>query len=227
MTLIDDLTKLWNIECIIFDLDGTIIDTLDKHIRAFELLFQEEAIDIPVSRIAENMGRTPKDTLRALIPSIVNDISKHEKYAERKEEILTTLLRDIPILDGTIELLDYLKSKEFKLCLASSTPRFNVIKMLKDTNLLRFFTTIITAEDILIGKPNPDVFLKAAKKANAKIAGKSQRAPEARRNDDRGTCAGDRGGGKRQDPRDNTSSRIPDRRTACPAAKHPGRDLYK
>ncbi len=166
MTLIDQLIKQWNIKCIIFDLDGTIIDTLDKHIRAFEILFKEIKIDIPTLRIEENMGRTPKDTLLTLISTLKDDKERLENLANRKEEILTTLLTDIPILDGTVDLLGFLKSKNLKLCLASSTPKFNVTKMLKDTDLLRFFTTIITGEDIIIGKPDPEVFLKVAKKAN-------------------------------------------------------------
>ncbi|MGC9780982.1 MAG: HAD family phosphatase [Candidatus Heimdallarchaeota archaeon] len=170
MTLIDQLIKQWNIKCIIFDLDGTIIDTLNKHIRAFEILFKEIKIDIPTLRIEENMGRTPKDTLLTLISTLEDDKERLENLVNRKEEILTTLLTDIPILDGTVDLLEFLKSKNLKLCLASSTPKFNVTKMLKDTDLLRFFTTVITCEDIIIGKPDPEVFLKAAKKANFDIS---------------------------------------------------------
>jgi len=70
---INSLLIKWNIQCVIFDLDGTLVDTLDKHIQAFEILFSELNIDITYEAIAENMGRTPKDTLKSLMPEQTKD----------------------------------------------------------------------------------------------------------------------------------------------------------
>ncbi len=163
---IDSLIKQWKIRCIIFDLDGTLVDTLDKHIQAFEILFTEIALDISYEAIAENMGRTPKDTLKSLIPELAKDNKKLEQLALKKEMILSNLLDRIPIFDGAIKLLDYLKGIDMPLCLASSTPKYNVMKMLKAVKMDQYFKVIITGEDITIGKPNPQAFLKAAKKVN-------------------------------------------------------------
>ncbi len=166
LTQIDSLIKQWAIRCVILDLDGTLIDTLDKHIQAFEMLFAEIDVDISHEAIAENMGRTPKDTLKSLVPELVKDNEKLEQLASKKEMILSGLLDTIPLFDGAIELLDNLKSMGLPLCLASSTPKYNVMKMLKAVKIDQYFKVIITGEDITIGKPNPQAFLKAAKKAN-------------------------------------------------------------
>lgn len=166
LTRINSLINEWKIQCVIFDFDGTLIDTLDKHIQAFETLFAEINIDVSYEAIAENMGRTPKDTLKSLIPKLVKDTEKLEQLASKKEMILSSLLDEIPLFDGAISLLAYLKDMDLPLCLASSTPKYNVLKMLKTVELDQYFKVIITGEDITIGKPNPQVFLKAAKKAN-------------------------------------------------------------
>ena len=166
MLLIDDLIEKWGIKYIIFDLDGTLVNTLDKHILAFIKLFQENNLSIAKERISENMGRTPKDTLLTLIPELKTNQKKLITFANRKEEILTTLLENIPLFIGAKEILEYLKKVNLPLALASSTPKFNVQKMLISAGINEYFNVIITGEDISVGKPNPEVFLKAAKKGN-------------------------------------------------------------
>ncbi|MHA1124656.1 MAG: HAD family hydrolase [Candidatus Heimdallarchaeota archaeon] len=169
MTKLETLIENWKTKCIIFDLDGTLVDTLDKHIEAFKILFKELKINIEEARIAENMGRTPKDTLLTLLPELKDDNERLIEYAEKKEEILTTLLDDTECFIGARDLLAKVQELELTIALASSTPKYNVEKMLRSAGISEFFNVIITGEDITIGKPNPEVFLKAAKKAKCSI----------------------------------------------------------
>ncbi|MFW9924173.1 MAG: HAD family hydrolase [Candidatus Thorarchaeota archaeon] len=165
MNEIEALIELWEIDNIIFDLDGTLVDTLNQHIKAFQILFQKLNLEIPYEKIAENMGRTPKDTLLSLLPDLKNDYNKLIRMANEKETILSTLLSEITIFDGAVDILTFLQNKKLPLCLASSTPEFNVVKILKESKLMTFFQVIVTGEDITRGKPDPEVFLVAARKA--------------------------------------------------------------
>lgn len=169
MTKIETLTKKWLTKCIIFDLDGTLVDTLDKHIEAFKILFKELKINILEEKIAENMGRTPKDTLLTLLPDLRNNNEKLIKYAEKKEEFLSDLLEETERFEGAFELLALVKKLGLTIALASSTPKYNVEKMLQSAGIIDYFDVIITGEDISVGKPNPEVFLKAAAKANCSV----------------------------------------------------------
>ena len=169
MIKLETIIEQWHTKCIIFDLDGTLVDTLDKHIEAFMILFKELKIYIEEEKIAENMGRTPKDTLLTLLPELNDDKDRLVNYAEKKEEILTGLLDETECFIGAFELLTKVRSLGLTIALASSTPKYNVEKMLRSAGIFEFFDAIVTGEDITVGKPNPEVFLKAAKKANCPI----------------------------------------------------------
>jgi len=162
LTIIED----WQINCVIFDLDGTLVDTLELHMQAFQELFNLEKLEIPYEEIAENMGRTPKDTLLSLLPQLANDHQTLEQLAAKKEQILAKLITKVKKMVGAEAILSLLKKQNLTLCLASSTPIFNVKKILAKANLGQYFDVIVTGEDITIGKPHPEVFLIAAQKGS-------------------------------------------------------------
>jgi HAD superfamily hydrolase (TIGR01549 family) len=165
MTYIETMIERLKIKCVIFDLDGTLVDTLELHVEAFLRVVRGMGIEVPRDRIEQNMGRTAKDVLRTIVPGI--DDAQLAYYAEMKEDILTELVGEIHPLPGSVELLMRLKKLGVPLVLASSTTSGNVIKILQVTGLIGYFDRMVTAEDIATGKPDPDVFIKAAAKGGA------------------------------------------------------------
>lgn len=165
MTYIETMIERLKIKCVIFDLDGTLVDTLELHVEAFLRVVRGMGIEVPRDRIEQNMGRTAKDVLRTIVPGI--DDAGLAYYAEMKEDILTELLGEIHPLPGSVELLMRLKNLGVPLVLASSTTSVNVIKILQVTGLIDYFDRMVTAENIATGKPDPDVFIKAAAKGGA------------------------------------------------------------
>ena len=165
MTYIETMIERLKIKCVIFDLDGTLVDTLELHVEAFLKVVRGMGIEVPRDRIEQNMGRTAKDVLRTIVPGI--DDAELAYYADMKEDILTELVGEIHPLPGSVELLMRLKKLGVPLVLASSTTSVNVIKILQVTGLIGYFDRMVTSEDIATGKPDPDVFIKAAAKGGA------------------------------------------------------------
>ena len=86
-----------------------------------------------------------------------------ERLAERKEAIFRDMVRGrVRALPGVDALLPALQAAGFSLAIGTSTPRANVNLILSELHLLRYFTAIVSAEDVTRGKPDPQVFLLAA-----------------------------------------------------------------
>ncbi|MGQ9515210.1 MAG: HAD family hydrolase [Thermoproteota archaeon] len=162
MVTIKDIIEQWGIKCVILDLDGTLVDTLEIHVEAFLRVAREIGVDVPREHIEQNMGRTSIDILRTILPEIEGPDLAY--YAKRKEDIFTEILGDAHRLPGAYEILRELKRCGLPLVLASSTTLRNVKKILQLAGLSGYIDKMVTAEDVVVGKPNPDVFIRAAAK---------------------------------------------------------------
>jgi len=89
----------------------------------------------------------------------VEDLMTSEK--ERMYKVLNSDLISEPI-EGIKELIDSFLKRNYRLCVASSSPKDNIKLVLKRHNLEMYFDFIVSGEEVTNGKPMPDIFLKAA-----------------------------------------------------------------
>ena len=75
-------------------------------------------------------------------------------------------LKGIPLKQGAYEILSYLKNNNYKIALATSASKERALKQLRYADIEKFFDVIVSRDDVKETKPNPDIFLKAAKKLN-------------------------------------------------------------
>ncbi|TLN10261.1 HAD family phosphatase [bacterium] len=164
-TCIEGLIDSWGVKCVILDLDGTLVDTLEMHVEAFLRVAKEVGIEASRALIEQNMGRTPKDILSTIVPGIQGP--RLALYAQRKEDVLMGLIEDAHPLPGAVELLGRLKRSGLPMVLASSTTLRNVRKILQVAGLACYIDRMVTAEDIVVGKPDPEIFIKAVAKGGS------------------------------------------------------------
>jgi len=151
----------------IFDWDGVIIDSSAAHEQSWDLLAAEEKRVLPTGHFKAGFGRKNQ----FIIPNILNwanDAAEIERIGRRKEELYREILKTsgIQALPGVRELLEGLRAAGIPCVVGSSTPRLNIEHVMTLANLHGFFADIVSAEDVSHGKPNPEVFLKAASKIN-------------------------------------------------------------
>ncbi|MEO6054683.1 MAG: HAD family phosphatase [Chthoniobacterales bacterium] len=152
----------------IFDWDGVIIDSSAYHRRSWDVLSLENGKVLPVGHFEKGFGKKNE----VIIPDILEWTKNSEEIraiADRKEEIYRKLLADegIAPMDGVRPLLEALHNAGIPCGVGSSTPRANIDLVMGLTELDAFFQTIVSAEDVHHGKPDPDVFLQVAKRLNA------------------------------------------------------------
>lgn len=155
---------------IIFDFNGTMFFDTPKHKQAFKLLIKETLKrDITDEEFNKNInGRSNKLIFKYLYN---NNISDYDilKYSCLKEEIYRKLCiedkENFHLANGLPELLDFLKSKNIPLGIATSSDKTNTTFYIKSFNLLKWFdiNNITYNDGTIKSKPNPEIFLKACK----------------------------------------------------------------
>lgn len=171
-TKLEKLIKRFHLKGIIFDLDGTLTNTLDQHIEAFHRVFTRNGYDVDREMIKANMGRRPFDIVRDLIFDGRPDEELSEEQIadlyrmaqEKIDEFSTLIPEHPPRMPGVPDVLVKAKKLGLKLVVVSSTTFKNVKTILDRIDVFKLLDGLVTGEDVKIGKPHPEAFLKGAEK---------------------------------------------------------------
>lgn len=151
---------------LIFDFDGLILDTEMSDYVSWQEVYQEHGVELPLEKWASIVGGKgasdfdPYDYLEELIN---RKVDREAIWIKRRKDHLEHL-ETLPILPGVEETLADAKKMGLKLGVASSSPENWVIGHLTRLGLVKKFDVICTADDVENTKPDPALFLLAAKK---------------------------------------------------------------
>ena len=156
---------------VIFDWDGVIIDSSRQHEASWERLAEEQKRILPPDHFTVGFGRKNEWIIPQLLKWTTDQAEIHQ-LSLRKEALYREVVveRGLQALPGVHTFLQRLKSAGVPTCIGSSTHRENIDTIIGVLGFEGLFGGIVTAEDVSHGKPDPEVFLKAA--------GKTGRAPE-------------------------------------------------
>jgi beta-phosphoglucomutase len=153
------------IQAVIWDLDGVIIDSANEHRQAWQRLAREEGINFTDADFWATFGKR-NDSIIAEIWGPLPP-QQAQALANRKEAYFRELIRKSAApLPGAMELMHGLHEAGFSQALASSTPIENTELISEVLGLDRYLTVLVSGETVPLGKPAPDIFLKAAKELN-------------------------------------------------------------
>jgi HAD superfamily hydrolase (TIGR01509 family) len=146
----------------LFDLDGTLIDSVYQHVLAWREATQAAGIELPVWRIHRQIGMSGGLMLNALLRETGRPVSKKE--ADHIQQVHSRVYAEqassLRILPGAQELLDTLVSQQVPHAIATSGRLQNAQYALKLLKLGRG-VPVVTRDDVRFAKPDPDLFLAA------------------------------------------------------------------
>ena len=149
----------------IFDHDGVLVDSLEAHQQAWVELGERTGLPVTAAFIHETFGMANPSIFRKLVGESITP-SEIARYTELKEACYRDLARgQIALMDGVHDLLDRLTAAGFLLAVGTSGVLANSQLTIDEAGLQGRFAAIASAEDFTHGKPDPEVFLVAAKKA--------------------------------------------------------------
>ncbi|SDD72695.1 haloacid dehalogenase superfamily, subfamily IA, variant 3 with third motif having DD or ED/beta-phosphoglucomutase family hydrolase [Mucilaginibacter pineti] len=148
----------------IFDLNGTMINDMEYHTKAWQSLFNNElGGSFTWDEVKPQMyGKNPEVLVRMFGPDRftldeMNDLSyrKEEKYQQE-------FLPHLALLPGLIEFLEAAYQQGIPMAIGSAAIPFNIDFVLDNLNIRHYFKAIVSADDVVLSKPHPETFLKAA-----------------------------------------------------------------
>lgn len=156
---------------VLFDWDGVIIDSSRQHEESWERLADEEEKSLPVNHFTVGFGQKNE----WIIPSLLrwtDDLAEIKRLSLRKEALYREIIveRGLSALPGVHVFLERLRAAGVPNCIGSSTHRENITTILRVLGFEGLFGGMVTSEDVTLGKPHPDVFLKAAAKTGVAAA---------------------------------------------------------
>jgi len=150
---------------IIWDVDGTLVDTAEQHFRAWSRRAAEIGRPFTRADFAATFGMRNPDIIRKLFFSDADD-KRCAELGERKEDLYRASVRadGTQLLPGVARLLAAFAEAGWPEAVGSSAPPGNLDLLLGITDTRKFFAAVVTGDDVKRGKPDPEVFLTAATK---------------------------------------------------------------
>lgn len=148
---------------VIFDMDGVMVLTEEAHWRSWRQVAESRARPISHDLFLSCFGRTNRDCVRMMFGE---EVSPEEAagIAEAKESAFRAIIADhVPLAPGLVALLEALAAAGAVMGVGSSAPRENIDMVLDRGGIRRFFSAIIDGGQVTRGKPDPGVFLLAAR----------------------------------------------------------------
>jgi len=143
-----------DVRALLFDLDGTIVDTGELHYRAsvetlaaFGISIERDTYDRVIH------GNSNENIVRYFFPA--DDAAKRFRYVEAKELAFRASLGSVVPMPGLIELLDWAEERGIGTAIVTNAPRDNTDSILSVLGLDRWFAAVVLGDDLERGKPDP------------------------------------------------------------------------
>ena len=146
----------------IFDFDGVIADSVYAHFAAERDILKRFGIHFSLDQYKNEYTGMPVRQIFDKILKIHNKTANLDEIVREKILAVESNANEVKPIDGIQEILRFLKEKGYHIGLASGANRSFVNIVLKNLNLENYFEAVLTLEDSSKGKPDPDIFLKAA-----------------------------------------------------------------
>ena len=159
-----------NKKAFIFDLDGVIVDTAKYHFIAWQKISSELGIEFTPEHNEELKGVSRVRSLDIILELGKIKASQEDKkrwLIQKNEDYLSYLVNmdQSEILPGVLPVLQFLKEKNQAIALGSASK--NARPILEKTGILHYFDAIVDGNDVTNAKPDPEVFLQAARLLDA------------------------------------------------------------
>ncbi|WP_158972776.1 HAD family phosphatase [Paraglaciecola sp. L3A3] len=152
-----DLTRY---KAIVFDMDGTLIDSMGAHVKAWQNTCEHFGYDFDPEYM-HGLGGVPTRQIAVLLNNKFSLNCDPDEVAAKKREYWTAIADTPSIIEQTCAVVDHYQGK-LKMGIGTGSERQHALDVLAKTGLDKKIPVLVTASDVTNGKPHPDTFLRVA-----------------------------------------------------------------
>ena len=146
----------------IFDLNGTMINDMDYHVKAWHRIFNGLGANISLERMKEECYGKNFEVIERVMPGKFSEKEKEKMSYSKEEEYQREFRPFLRLLPGLDEFLIKAKQAGIPMAIGSAAITFNVDYVLDGLDIRDYFSVIVSADDVTKSKPDPETFLKCA-----------------------------------------------------------------
>lgn len=157
----------------LFDLDGTLVDSVYQHVRAWHLALGEQGIELSIWRIHRKIGMSGGLFTHQLFRELGRDVDDEtiERLRDRHAQHYLSLSKEVTPLPGSVQLLHALSDADLPWAIATSGRMVTAEANLRALGVDPDTVPVVTRDQVRYAKPDPDLFVEAARRLGASVVG--------------------------------------------------------
>jgi len=150
------------IKGVIFDMDGTMIDNMMVHHRAWQRTLADLNLKLTLEEVKEHIHGINSEILERLFGDRFTPEQRRQISAKKEAAYREIFLPELQLIPGLPDFLDSLKAANIPMAIGTAAPRENVEYVMANLNLQNYFRGVFDAQSVRRGKPDPEIFELAA-----------------------------------------------------------------
>lgn len=142
---------MYSYDMIMFDMDGTLIDSYDFHTKCFQRFLRRFGVHLSLDEVGELIGNTVKTILNGTLPAEIHDEAL-QYLSDFYNEDVGDLIEEIDLIENVVETIEDIKSRGIPVCLLSNSKKELVYEIMRRKNLEVLFDEIRGADNDSLDK---------------------------------------------------------------------------